>query len=133
MPDGVIADLDFSPPPAGSWSFSDKTFTFTPAPGDVRQTFTLTFIAANGYGDTEGGFSVAVTESEGPGWNDFEKFLLQHNLTPGDPGCASQNVWADGETAESYQTDDFDEDGFPNWDEFNAGPQTNPYDRKSHP
>ena len=68
-----------------------------------------------------------------PAWNDFEKYLLKYNVTPGDPGCASQNVWADGENANSYKTDDFDEDGYSNWAEFNAKPQTNPYDRNSHP
>ena len=68
-----------------------------------------------------------------PSWNDFEKYLLKYNVTPGDPGCASQNVWAEGEDAQSYKTDDFDEDGYSNWAEFNATPQTNPYDKTSHP
>ena len=68
-----------------------------------------------------------------PAWNDFEKYLLKYNVTPGDPGCASQNVWADGENDQSYLTDDFDEDGFSNWAEFQANPQTNPYDQNSHP
>lgn len=68
-----------------------------------------------------------------PAWNDFEKYLLKYNVTPGDPGCASQNVWADGENDQSYLTDDFDEDGYSNWAEFQANPQTNPYDKNSHP
>jgi hypothetical protein len=68
-----------------------------------------------------------------PSWNPFETYLLKYNVTPGDPGCASQNFWAEDETKDSYQTDDFDEDGFSNWAEFNANPQTNPYDRNSHP
>ena len=70
-----------------------------------------------------------------PQWTDFEQYLLRYNVTPGDPGCASENVWAEGETAESYLTDDFDEDGFSNWVEYNGGkaPQTNPYDKTSHP
>lgn len=63
----------------------------------------------------------------------FEQYLLQYNVTPGDPGCASETTWAEGETATSYQTDDFDEDGYSNWAEFNASPQTNPYDKTSHP
>ena len=68
-----------------------------------------------------------------PQWTDFEQYLLRYNVTPGDPGCASENVWAEGETATSYKTDDFDEDGYSNWAEFNANPQTNPYDKTSHP
>lgn len=64
---------------------------------------------------------------------DFEKYLLKYNVTPGDPGCASETVWAEGENANSYKTDDFDEDGYPNWTEFQASPQTNPYDKSSHP
>lgn len=68
-----------------------------------------------------------------PTWNDFEKYLLKYNVTPGDPGCASQNFWAEGENNQSYKTDDFDEDGYANWAEFQANPQTNPYDRNSHP
>ena len=68
-----------------------------------------------------------------PSWNDFEKYLLQYNVTPGDPGCASQNFWAEDENAQSYKTDDFDEDGYSNWAEFNAKPKTNPYDKTSHP
>lgn len=63
----------------------------------------------------------------------FEQYLLDHNVTPGDPGCASETVWAEGEDANSYKTDDFDEDGYPNWTEFNANPRTNPYDKTSHP
>lgn len=68
-----------------------------------------------------------------PQWTDFEQYLLRYNVTPGDPGCASENVWAEGETATSYKTDDFDEDGYSNWAEFSASPQTNPYDKTSHP
>ena len=70
-----------------------------------------------------------------PHWTPFEQYLLNYNVTPGDPGCASQNFWAEGEDAESYLTDDYDEDGFSNWVEYNGGkaPQTNPYDKNSHP
>ncbi len=68
-----------------------------------------------------------------PTWTAFEQYLLDYNVTPGDPGCASETVWAEGETSTSYMTDDFDEDGFSNWTEFNANPQTNPYDKTSHP
>ena len=63
----------------------------------------------------------------------FEQYLLKYNVTPGDPGCASETIWAEGENAESYKTDDFDEDGYSNWAEFQANPKTNPYDRNSHP
>ena len=76
---------------------------------------------------------LAVTPCVLPVRTDFETFLLKYNVTPGDPGCASEKVWAEGETSTSYQTDDFDEDGWSNWAEFTATPQTNPYDKKSHP
>ena len=74
---------------------------------------------------------LTVTPYKAPNWNEFEKYLLQYNVTPGDPGCASQNFWAEGENSESYLTDDFDEDGYSNWAEFDA--KTNPYDKTSHP
>ena len=76
---------------------------------------------------------LTVTPYKAPVRTDFEKYLLKYNVTPGDPGCASERVWAEGETADSYKTDDFDEDGYSNWAEFKANPQTNPYDRTSHP
>lgn len=77
---------------------------------------------------------LSVTPYVAPVWNDFERYLLQYNVTPGDPGCASQNFWAEGETTNSYLIDDFDEDGYSNWAEFTNRPsQTNPYDKTSHP
>jgi hypothetical protein len=294
LPDGSITDWSFAPAPAGTYSLSGKTFTFTPASADVGKTFTLTVTASNSHGASEASLPVAVTEyvpagawmtgfetgnnpnnpnaptnwvidgrtwsiqqlafsdkadlpkvgaracvfgsynpafmvsadkmlsnahgcgsvsflyGEYPGesepcqpvlveiatdlasgdWMEvgrvnpagattlqkatfdilsrepvhlrirteyvnksarvcidqltvlpyalpvrtaFEQYLLDHNVTPGDPGCASETVWAEGEDANSYKTDDFDEDGYPNWTEFNASPRTNPYDKTSHP
>lgn len=49
----------------------------------------------------------------------YEAFLLQYNVTPGDPGTA--------------EGDDLDGDGATNLQEFNANPQTNPYDEASKP
>jgi hypothetical protein len=62
---------------------------------------------------------LAVTPCELPERTAFETYLLKYNVTPGDPGSA--------------ESDDFDEDGYSNLAEFNANPQTNPYDRTSHP
>ena len=76
---------------------------------------------------------LTVTPYAEPVRTAFEKYLLDYNVTPGDPGCASETVWAEGEDANSYKTDDFDEDGYSNWAEFNANPRTNPYDKTSHP
>lgn len=47
----------------------------------------------------------------------YDTFLLQYNVTPGDPGTAAG--------------DDLDGDGFTNTNEFTAG--TNPYDEAIHP
>lgn len=49
----------------------------------------------------------------------YNAFLLQYNVTPGDPGTA--------------QGEDLDGDGFTNLQEYNASPKTNPYDAASHP
>jgi hypothetical protein len=49
----------------------------------------------------------------------YDAFLLQYNVTPGDPGTA--------------EGDDLDGDGATNLQEFNAFPKTNPYDEASHP
>lgn len=49
----------------------------------------------------------------------YEAFLLQYNVTPGDPGTA--------------QGDDLDGDGATNLQEYNAAPKTNPYDAASFP
>ena len=49
----------------------------------------------------------------------YDAFLLQYNVTPGDPGTA--------------EGDDLDGDGFTNLQEYNAVPKTNPYDEASHP
>ena len=76
---------------------------------------------------------LTVKSYEAPVRSAFEKYLLKYNVTPGDPGCASEKHWAAGENENSYKTDDFDEDGYSNWAEYNAKPQTNPYDKNSHP
>lgn len=76
---------------------------------------------------------LTVTPWQKPEKTPFEQYLLRYNVTPGDPGCASETVWADGENSQSYKTDDFDEDGYANWAEYQASPQTNPYDKTSHP
>lgn len=49
----------------------------------------------------------------------YEAFLLKYNVTPGDPGTAPG--------------DDLDGDGWTNQQEYEALPQTNPYDPDSHP
>ena len=49
----------------------------------------------------------------------YNAFLLQYNVTPGDSGTAEGEDW--------------DGDGWTNLQEFNAFPQTNPYDAASHP
>lgn len=77
--------------------------------------------------------NITIVPYSGSSRTSFENYLIGYNITPGDPGCASENYWADGETANSYTTDDFDGDGFANWAEFNANPKTNPYDKNSHP
>ena len=49
----------------------------------------------------------------------YEAYLLQYNVTPGDPGTA--------------EGDDWDGDGATNLQEYNAVPKTNPYDPASVP
>ena len=49
----------------------------------------------------------------------YNAYLLQYNVTPGDPGTA--------------EGDDYDGDESTNLQEYNAVPKTNPYDPASHP
>jgi hypothetical protein len=49
--------------------------------------------------------------------NPYEAFLLQYNVTPGDPGTAPDEDW--------------DGDGYSNTNEFDN--LTNPYDADHHP
>ena len=69
-------------------------------------------------GGTEGRANIdnlVVTPYTAP--TGYNAFLLQYNVTPGDPGTAAN--------------DDLDGDGFSNTNEFTAG--TNPYDEALHP
>ena len=49
----------------------------------------------------------------------YDAFLLQYNVTPGDPGTATN--------------ENLDGDAYTNQQEFDAVPKTNPYDETSHP
>ncbi|NLB65661.1 MAG: hypothetical protein GX803_04230 [Lentisphaerae bacterium] len=61
--------------------------------------------------------NVTIAPYVAPDWTAYEEFLLQYNVTPGDPGTEPD--------------DDLDGDGFTNDEEFQAG--TNPYDATVHP
>jgi hypothetical protein len=61
--------------------------------------------------------NVTITPYSSPASSPYNAFLLQYNVTPGDPGTAAG--------------DDLDGDGFSNTNEFTAG--TNPYDEAIHP
>lgn len=61
--------------------------------------------------------NVTIAPYVAPDWTAYEEFLLQYNVTPGDPGTEPD--------------DDLDGDGFTNDAEFQAG--TNPYDATVHP
>ena len=61
--------------------------------------------------------NITIAPYSAPVLTPYDAFLLQYNVTPGDPGTATTN--------------DLDGDGFSNTNEFNAG--TNPYDEAVHP
>lgn len=61
--------------------------------------------------------NITVTPYVSQATNPYEAFLLQYNVTPGDPGTAPEEDW--------------DGDGYSNQAEFTAG--TNPYDADHHP
>lgn len=61
--------------------------------------------------------NILITPYEAPNFSAYETFLLNYNVTPGDPG--------------TLPGDDYDGDGFTNQQEFDAN--TNPYDDALHP
>jgi len=61
--------------------------------------------------------SILLTPYAAPVYTAYEEFLLEYNVTPGDPG--------------TELVDDLDDDGWINSDEFSA--DTNPYDAAIHP
>ena len=61
--------------------------------------------------------NVTITDYSTPTHSPYDAFLLQYNVTPGDPGTATN--------------ENLDGDAFNNQEEFNAG--TNPYDEALHP
>ena len=63
--------------------------------------------------------NIIIAPYQAPTYSAYEQYLRQYNVTPGDSGTAEGEDW--------------DGDGFTNLQEFNAGPQTNPYDVLSHP
>lgn len=63
--------------------------------------------------------NIVIKPYQVPVYTAYEAFLLQYNVTPGDPGTAEGEDW--------------DGDGWTNLQEFNASPKTNPYDADSHP
>lgn len=63
--------------------------------------------------------NIIITPYQAPDYSAYDVFLLEYNVTPGDPGTAPGEDW--------------DGDGYTNQQEFEAMPQTNPYDADSHP
>jgi hypothetical protein len=61
--------------------------------------------------------NITITDYASPAATPYDAFLLQYNVTPGDPGTATN--------------ENLDGDAFTNQQEFNAG--TNPYDDAIHP
>ena len=61
--------------------------------------------------------NIIITPYQTPSYSDYEAFLLQYNVTPGDPGTAPDEDW--------------DGDGYSNTNEFDN--LTNPYDADHHP
>lgn len=61
--------------------------------------------------------NIIITPYQTPSYSDYEVFLLQYNVTPGDPGTAPDEDW--------------DGDGYSNTNEFDN--LTNPYDADHHP
>lgn len=86
----------------------------------VRESVYVRIRAASGTVGRSANFdNITLTSYESPASNPYEAFLLQYNVTPGDPGTAEGEDW--------------DGDGWTNLQEFNASPKTNPYDADSHP
>lgn len=76
--------------------------------------------AKSGVKDKSANFdNVTITPFSVPVPDPYEAFLLQYNVTPGDPGTA--------------RGENLDGDWATNQEEFDASPQTNPYDEAIYP
>ena len=76
--------------------------------------------AKSGVKDKSANFdNVTITPFSVPVPDPYEAFLLHYNVTPGDPGTA--------------RGENLDGDGATNQEEFDASPQTNPYDEAIYP
>lgn len=63
--------------------------------------------------------SILILPYQAPVYTAYEQYLRQYNVTPGDSGTAEGEDW--------------DGDGAANQEEFDASPQTNPYDEAIYP
>ena len=76
--------------------------------------------ATSGTTDKSGNFdNVTIAPYAAPSRTPYDAFLLQYNVTPGDPGTATN--------------ENLDGDAYTNQQEFDAVPKTNPYDETSYP
>ena len=76
--------------------------------------------ATSGVKDKSANFdNVTITPYVAPVRTPYDAFLLQYNVTPGDPGTAPE--------------ENLDGDLWTNQQEFDAVPKTNPYDEAVHP
>ena len=76
--------------------------------------------AKSGVKDKSANFdNVTITPYSAPVRTPYDAFLLQYNVTPGDPGTAPE--------------ENLDGDLWTNQQEFDAIPKTNPYDEAVHP
>ena len=97
-----------------------ETLTYFSADVYVSSPIYVRIRATGGTKDRSANFdNIAITPYTQPVKTPYEAFLLKYNVTPGDPGTESG--------------DDYDGDGFTNQQEFEAAPQTNPYDPAIHP
>ena len=97
-----------------------ETLTYFSADVYVSSPIYVRIRATGGTKDRRANFdNIAITPYTQPVKTPYEAFLLKYNVTPGDPGTESG--------------DDYDGDGFTNQQEFEAAPQTNPYDPAIHP